>query len=163
MSPLENSNVTTVTQLPSKDITYDLDVLITSLGYQGEPLEGFEDLNIRFERNHIKNVKGRVLSKQDQLLPGLYTSGWISNGGQGVIANTMQSSFQVADEILADLPNLPSKNKESTDVMKHIHGTNEITTWQDWEKINKIEIEKGTPYGKPRMKFLTVSSVLKQL
>lgn len=164
MTPLENSNVTTVTHLPSKETTYDLDLLITSLGYQGEPLQGFEDLNIRFERNHIKNVKGRVLSKQDQPLPGLYTSGWISNGGQGVIANTMQGSFQVADEILTDLPNLPSKNNDNNiDVMKHIQGNNRITTWQNWEQINGIEMENGIPYGKPRMKFLTVPSILKNL
>ncbi|SMN19665.1 similar to Saccharomyces cerevisiae YDR376W ARH1 Oxidoreductase of the mitochondrial inner membrane [Maudiozyma saulgeensis] len=149
--------------ISSKDkndtITYDLDLLITSLGYKGEPLDGFDEMGICFENGHIKNNKGRVCSKDDHTLPGLYTSGWISNGGRGVIANTMQDSFQVADQILTDLPIL-SSSKEENSINSILHDT---TSWKDWEKINQIEMTNGVPYGKPRLKFLTVDSIMKQI
>ncbi|CAB4253748.1 similar to Saccharomyces cerevisiae YDR376W ARH1 Oxidoreductase of the mitochondrial inner membrane [Maudiozyma barnettii] len=141
-------------------VTYDLDLLITSLGYKGEPLEGFKEMGVHFENGHIKNIKGRVCNPDGLPLNGLYTSGWISNGGRGIIANTMQESFQVADQILADLPILPKTSSKETTVSSILHNT---TSWKDWEKINQIEMNNGVPYGKPRSKFLTVDSVMKHI
>ncbi|GMM58767.1 NADPH-adrenodoxin reductase [Maudiozyma humilis] len=143
-------------------VTTDFDLLITSLGYKGEPLEEFGELGIQFDRSHVKNIDGRVLSNSDVPIPGLYTSGWINNGGQGVIANTMQGAFQVADRILEDMAAKPIHKKSTSNAELNTQLPNQ-TTWADWEEINKKELQKGKAQGKNRSKYITVDSVMNVL
>ena len=143
-----------VVQLEGRTKTYDLDLLITSLGYKGIPLKSFEELGVKFDRDHIGNFLGRVVSTYNATIPGLYASGWIRKGSQGVIATTMQDSFAVAEEILRDLPTLAAKGK-GIDVGAIPH-----TTWEDWEIVDSTERSNGLMRNKPREKFLTVDEVL---
>ncbi|CCD22606.1 NADPH-adrenodoxin reductase NDAI_0A04500 [Naumovozyma dairenensis CBS 421] len=117
-----------------KEVTYNLDLLITSLGYAGVPLPEFSELDIAFEKGHISNEQGRVLNNDGDLFPGLYASGWIRKGSQGVIASTMQDSFEVADRVIQDLlqpPRYIYERKRTVDI--DLSGTPH-TTWADWEK-----------------------------
>lgn len=144
----------------STEQTYDMDLLITSLGYKGEPLDEFSKLDIKFDGDHIGNDKGRVLSTTGQVIPRLYASGWIRNGSRGVIANTMQDAFQVGDEILTDLQVLPVRDETHK---LHLDRIQNITSWQDWNKIDAKEIENGIQYGKQRLKYLTIDEIMNQL
>lgn len=142
-------------------VTTDFDVLITSLGYKGEPLQEFEPLDIQFDRDHIKNINGRVVSKSGDVISGLYTTGWINNGGQGVIANTMQGSFQVGDQILEDMTSSPKQIRETSPIQESQLPNH--TTWSDWKKINQMELQTGKEQRKNRSKFLTVESIMNVL
>ncbi|QLQ78409.1 hypothetical protein HG537_0A06560 [Torulaspora globosa] len=144
-----------VCQLKDQQVTYDLDLLITSLGYAGRPLKEFQKLGIQFEKGHLANTAGRVLNSHGATFPGLYASGWIRTGSTGVIASTMMGAFEVADSILQDLSSLPAKQTDRID-FSHINHT----TWADWRSINKTELQQGEQAGKTRVKFLTNKEML---
>lgn len=139
-----------VVRLKNQELTYDLDILITSLGYAGQPLAEFDKLHIKFDRSHLATSAGRVLTTQGPALPGLYASGWIRTGSTGVIASTMMGAFEVADVLLQDLPALPARSATPIDLSSILH-----TTWQDWQIINQRELQKGHEKNKTRVKFLT--------
>ncbi|CCE63257.1 hypothetical protein TPHA_0E01640 [Tetrapisispora phaffii CBS 4417] len=133
-------------------IKYDIDLLITSLGYMGRPLKDFDDLNIKFSRDHLATENGRAInSKTNEIYPKLYGSGWIQTGSQGVIMSTMMNAFNVADEVLIDLEKDTSfKGKDiNLDNIKH-------TTWSDWKYLDKSEIELGQLQNKKRVKYSTL-------
>lgn len=141
----------------NKEITYNIDLLITSLGYKGVPLPEFESLGIGFENDHISNKEGRVLSSSGEIIPGLYASGWINKGSQGVIASTMQDSFEVADTVLKDLTtNLNSRtdHPNTLDVQSIPH-----VTWPQWGLLDKEERRRGQLSSKPREKFLSIKDI----
>lgn len=141
--------------LKDQQLTYDLDLLITSLGYAGTPLAEFQKLGIQFDKGHLANAAGRVLDSHGATFSGLYASGWIRTGSTGVIASTMMGAFEVADSILQDLPTLPAKQTDLID-FSHIRHT----TWADWRAINKIELQRGEQAGKTRVKFLSKEEML---
>ncbi|SCV04472.1 LAME_0H18712g1_1 [Lachancea meyersii CBS 8951] len=144
-----------VEQHSSETLTYNVDVLITSLGYGSSPLHEFGPLQIGFVKNRVANANGHVLDTNGGIVPGLYASGWIRKGSSGVIASTMSDAFEVADAVMADLESgSPPKARELK-----TQGLN-YTTWEDWEIIDKEEKRRGMQHSKPRQKFLSVSEML---
>lgn len=141
---------------PDETLEYNLDLLITSLGYKGSPMSGFEELKIKFDRNKIANSQGRVLDTQENTIPGLYTTGWIGKGAEGVILATMTNSFAVAENILKDLHSLPPKTT-SIPSLENVNST----TWEDAERILSFEEQEGKMKDKPREKLLTVQEMLR--
>ncbi|AGO11449.1 AaceriACR202Wp [[Ashbya] aceris (nom. inval.)] len=136
-------------------LDYDVDVLITSLGYRGEPLPEFATLGVAFDGDRVSNTRGHVLQMDGSPIPGLFTSGWIANGSRGVIMTTMMNSFAVGDEILQYLAQSPPKDR-STGV--DLHGRTH-TTWDDWMQIDKVEKQRAAQ-GQPRCKLLSVGEML---
>lgn len=141
------------------DVEYPMDLLITSLGYAGIPLEEFNSLGIGFERGHVANKQGRVLTTTNDLYPKLYASGWIRKGSQGVIASTMEDAFEVGDRVIQDLFVQPSTT-ESFDINL---GKIRHTTWADWERINRQELKNGKEEGKKRTKFLSIEDIMNSI
>lgn len=140
---------------PLKDVnnimTYKVDLLITSLGYAGVPMPEFSKLSIGFDKDHIANKQGRVLTSSGEIFPHLYASGWIRKGSQGVIASTMQDAFEVGDRVIQDLVVSGALSLENSIDLSNI----KHTTWKDWERINKKELLRGKKEHKTRSKFLT--------
>uniref|UniRef100_A0A8C6WGR8 NADPH:adrenodoxin oxidoreductase, mitochondrial n=1 Tax=Neogobius melanostomus TaxID=47308 RepID=A0A8C6WGR8_9GOBI len=71
-------------------------LVISSIGYKSLPL----DPALPFDHNKaiVPNHMGRVTQAT-----GLYVSGWLKTGPTGVIATTMNSSFDTARSLLEDL------------------------------------------------------------
>ncbi|SCW02312.1 LAFE_0F03664g1_1 [Lachancea fermentati] len=143
-----------VIQLDSR-ITYDIDLLVTSLGYGSKPLAEFGELNIGFSKNHAANKNGYVLDKNGAVFPDLYACGWIRKGSSGVIASTMMDAFEVADNIIKELESQKITKSGKIDLSDV-----KYTTWEDWEKIDEEEKIRGRNLNKPRLKFLSRSDML---
>ncbi|QLG72079.1 hypothetical protein HG535_0C04330 [Zygotorulaspora mrakii] len=142
------------------EVTYEMDLLITSLGYEGKPLEEFKDLGIKFDGDHMANINGRVQDIHGVIFPKLYASGWIRRGSQGVIASTMQGAFDVADIVMQDI----SHETKTTETTREIDLSGiKHTTWSDWQKINKSELEAGVRQSKTRVKYLDDAEILQFL
>ncbi|CAR24429.1 NADPH-adrenodoxin reductase [Lachancea thermotolerans CBS 6340] len=137
---------------------YELDVLITSLGYGSNPLDEFKSLDIGFVRNHVANSRGAVLNTENEVIPGLYAAGWIRKGSSGVIASTMADAFEVADTVLQELSTFQPRKNSAIDVAHHT-----FTTWNDWLKLDAEERRRGREQGKPREKFLSADEMLEFL
>lgn len=145
------------------------ELVVLSIGYKGTPLPGFEELGILFENNKLRNKHGRVLSNDSPaddtelhnsvFKKGWYTSGWIKNGPQGVIATTMMDSFDTADKILEDLSNGIHLNPNSSgDIFDK---KSQTIDWSKWLKLNKHELDLGSQTGKTRAKVCDPEDMIK--
>ncbi|KAF7167899.1 hypothetical protein CNMCM5623_001046 [Aspergillus felis] len=162
-----------------------------SVGYKSLPLPGLEDLGIQFDsdRGVIPNDGfGRITVPtttgcNERLpdgslishLPGLYCAGWVKRGPTGVIATTMTDAFTTADTLAADKANQTGKgsllNGPANSTGLGWDGVRpeaekrglRPTTWQDWERIDKAERERGQQKGKVRDKFGRVEEMLEAI
>ncbi|KAI3403190.2 ARH1 [Candida oxycetoniae] len=147
------------------------ELVILSIGYQGTPIGGFEELGIWFDKNKLHNKGGRVLLKKSAgendanltYKKGWYTSGWIKNGPKGAIATTMMDSFDTAENILKDLTNGNYiQVDDGQDILEsdELPKEKEIVYWSNWEKLNEYELEKGKELGKQRYKVCNKQDML---
>jgi len=156
--------------------TFNSSLAFRSIGYKSVPLEGFDEAGIAFDagRGVIKtDGKGRVLSSDTGVpLPGLYCSGWVNTGATGVIGDTMAQSHETAGAISHDVkvgavrcevgrkPGDAAAGWEGVKAETPSSRLSRVVTWQDWEKINKVELERGKIKGKRRLKFTGTSDIL---
>ena len=157
-----------------------------SIGYKCEPLPGLSEFNVSFdERLGIipNDVHGRVLSapadKESSLLakhiPGFYVAGWSKRGPTGVIASTMEDAFATANIIAQDWHDRAKfLNHDRDDGGSTGLGWDGVkeeaekrglrrVSWEDWEKIDAAEIQRGKELGKQREKFSSVKEMLEIL
>ena len=137
-------------------------LVFRSIGYHGVPLPGVpfhEDWGV------ISNDKGRITNPETgEHIPGLYTTGWIKRGPTGVIGTNKKDSGETVDCICEDIEirsiNIP-EDPDSNSITKLLNERKpDYVTYEDWLKINEIEIERGKALGKPRHKFTTVDEIL---
>lgn len=110
-------------------------------------------------------------------LPGLYCAGWVKRGPTGVIASTMTDAFATADAIAADWNHHVSASSGAPEFLNSDEGGStglgwdgvrdsaekldvRPTSWEDWEAIDRAEIERGKERGKVREKFGSVEEML---
>lgn len=148
------------------------ELVILSIGYKGSPLVGFEEAEISFDTHHnrLLNKEGRILSTSASgedlhnliYKRGWYTSGWIKNGPKGVIATTMMESFETADNVLEDLSNSIHTNplSDSTSLEERLKAKPAVS-WEDWLKLEQLELNNGTKFGKSRDKLSNTAEMLK--
>lgn len=144
--------------------SFDLqnDLVILSMGYRGSPLPLSEQHSITFDsnRSRIINKGGRVVDEFENVVPGIYTSGWIKNGPKGIIATTMMDSFDTGVNILEDLSNhvfLGTIHKP--DIQTTLN--KEAVSWKDWLRLDKYEIHQGKMMDKVRDKVVDIDQMLK--
>ncbi|KAG5886687.1 hypothetical protein JTB14_007089 [Gonioctena quinquepunctata] len=141
--------------LTKEQETIKSDLAISSIGYKS--IQADEGLPFDFDRGVVKNKNSRVGR-------GLYVSGWLGTGPQGVILTTMNNAFGVADIISEDVQvgNLADKNKggygEIEEILKQKNV--QIVTWRGWEKIDQFERDEGAKKGKPREKIVEIEKML---
>lgn len=133
-------------------------LVISSIGYKSLLI----DPALPFDHNKaiVPNNMGRVTQAK-----GLYVSGWLKTGPTGVIATTMNSSFDTARSLLEDL------SSGAVDLSTERPGSHSIrallaqrgikpVVFSDWEKIDQVETQRGETRGSPREKLLTVEEML---
>ncbi|KAK6346866.1 NADPH-adrenodoxin reductase [Orbilia brochopaga] len=145
-----------------------------SIGYRSQPLQGMVEAGVPFDRRRgiISNSLGRVVKPApgggEMQVPGLYTTGWVRRGPTGVIASTMIDAFDAGDNIVNDwrtgveFLGKNRKNKAGWDAVKVQHQKRGIKAvhWNDWDKIDEAEKQRGQKVGKEREKFGTVDEML---
>ncbi|KAF9948555.1 hypothetical protein BGZ70_002173 [Mortierella alpina] len=139
-----------------------------SIGYKSVGIQGvpFDE-----RKGVVPNMDGKVLDAEQNIVPGLYASGWLKRGPIGVIATTMADAYQTADTIIADwtigkpmltADSTPKEGCKSLLELLHSKGHRTVS-YKDWKKIEQKEFDLGAKVGKPREKFLTVEEMLKVL
>lgn len=141
-------------------------VVFKSVGYRSIGLPG---LPFDEKRGLIPNESGRILESsstpRSATIPGLYTSGWLARGPTGVIATTMFDAFATADVIAADLAALPDGREKRNAageefLIERWRGGKRVVSWEDWERIDRVERERGKEMGKLREKITNVEEML---
>ncbi|CAG5910960.1 unnamed protein product [Menidia menidia] len=134
-------------------------MVISSIGYKSLPIDSSVPFDSR--KAIVPNSMGRVLQAT-----ALYCSGWLKTGPTGVIATTMNNSFDTVKSLLEDMDSgtldvsAPKTGSESIRTLLDKRGV-KLITFSDWEKIDNIETARGAACGKPREKLLTVEEMLK--
>jgi adrenodoxin-NADP+ reductase len=160
----------------------DASLAFRSVGYKSEALEGMDQLGIVFDQKAgiLPNDRwGRVLSPElgpagpltAGHVPGMYCAGWVKRGPTGVIASTLDDAFATADVIVKDWRDRAvfhagvGAEKHGWDALRSEVKSRGIRSvnWQDWEKIDAVEVQKGQAVGRERVKFRTVEDMLQVL
>ncbi len=137
-------------------------LVFRSIGYAGVPL-----LGVPFDetRGVIPNQEGRVVTPSGEAVRALYVAGWIKRGPSGVIGTNKPDSAQTAQHMLADAAANPERrgaSREAIDGLLSQRGL-KVTTYADWEKVDRLELERGQTVGKLREKFLSNAEMLEAL
>ncbi len=108
------------------------------------------------------NKEGRIFSGE-QVVPGLYASGWIKRGPSGVIGTNKPDSVASVQSLLADVPHLkPAANRGPHAASEFLKKKGvRFVSFEEWKKIDAAEIERGKSAGKPREKLIIVEDMLK--
>ena len=129
---------------PNGDVTIKCGLVITAIGYQAQGIDG-----VPYENGKVVNTDGRVKDN-------LYVVGWAKRGPSGVIGTNKSDAAAVIELLVSDLQN-PKKNGDISELITH----QVVVTQELWQKINEAEVAAGEPKGKPRVKSVKRTELLK--
>ncbi len=141
-------------------IELETGILFRSIGYRGVPIVG-----VPFHESWgtIPNENGRITDNDGNIVPNLYTAGWIKRGPSGIIGTNRACSVETVQCLLEDVEKLDDgTNKSGAENIYSILDAKNIRhiNFSDWKKIDAKEIETGDPKGKPREKFTQIDEML---
>ncbi len=141
--------------------TIPVGLVFRSVGYKGLPLP-----NIPYHQDWgtILNQAGRVVDESGDAVTGLYTAGWIKRGPSGVIGTNKTCAQETVACMVEDLaagrfnePEDPSIEGAAALVRMR---EPEAISYQQWQKIDAVEVAKGETQGRPRVKFTRVADMV---
>ncbi len=145
--------------------TLPVGLVFRSIGYRGVPLPGvpFND-----SWGVILNDNGRVLDPETQApRVGEYTAGWIKRGPSGVIGTNKPDAAATVKCMLADLQagkfNNPALSSASAIEQFIRERQPNVVSYEDWKRLDELEVARGMEQGRPRVKFTSVEEMLAAL
>ena len=142
--------------------TIEAGLVLRSIGYKGIEIEGlpFDD-----RRGVIPNEAGRVIDREaGGHLPGQYVVGWIKRGPSGVIGTNKKDAQDTVDRLFEDLeagsvPEPAHSDPDAVDALLRERKPDHVT-YRGWEAIDRAEVERGKPHGRPRVKFCRIDEMV---
>jgi ferredoxin--NADP+ reductase len=141
--------------------TMSAGLVMRAIGYTGVPLPG-----VPFDtgRGVIPNRCGRVLGADD-VLPGVYVTGWIKRGPSGVIGTNKKCAQETVDALLEDADAGCLREPRIDDAEAFEARLRErkpqLITYAGWEAIDRHEKALGEPQGRPRVKLTRLEELLR--
>ncbi len=142
--------------------TLPVGLVFRSVGYRGVPLPG-----VPFHESWgvILNESGRVLDADTkQPVTGEYAAGWIKRGPTGVIGTNKPDAAQTVACMMEDWGAGRILKPEEPDAAAAeclIRGRQPAcVSYEDWLRLNELEVSRGRAAGRPRVKFTRVADML---
>ena len=140
-------------------------LVFRSVGYRGVPLPG---VPFHEKWGVILNEKGRVIEPESKKpATGLYTAGWVKRGPSGVIGTNKPDALETVNCMMEDLANGSTFTPAEPDAAAAEELVRErkpnFVSWNDWQKLDQIEVDRGQKDGRPRVKFTSVEDMLAAL
>jgi len=139
-----------------------VDLVFRSVGYRGVPLPG-----VPFDERAgiVPNAQGRVIDPATGgPLRGVYVSGWIKRGPSGVIGTNKPDAAETSERMLADLAagcHLEPEAPEAAAAEAWVRRVQpDVVAFADWQALDRMEVERGRPVGRPRVKLTRVEEML---
>ncbi|AND17465.1 FAD-dependent oxidoreductase [Rathayibacter tritici] len=124
-----------------------------AVGYFGSPLDGlpFDEM-----RGVIPNREGQVLDDEDQLVHGVYATGWIKRGPVGLIGHTKSDAMETVAHVLNDQASwwTPAHPEEAAVVALLEEREIAYTDLDGWHRLDEHEMGLGEPEGRARVKVV---------
>ncbi len=139
----------------------EVDLAFTAVGYRGLPVPG---LPFDERSGTLPNVEGRLVGEDGAHLPGLYAVGWAKRGPTGLIGSNVADSNETVAHMLEDIPSLASTEtgaRAESDVREELDAKSVCWfSFDDWRRLNEIEIARGQSDEKIRQKFYNVDDMI---
>jgi ferredoxin--NADP+ reductase len=145
--------------------TLPVGLVVRAVGYRSLPLP---ELPFDDRSGIIPNVKGRIVDPATgSPLPREYVVGWVKRGPTGLIGSNKPDGVETAAAMLEDLPALDPVPAEAAapaaiDSLLAARGARPVP-FCDWQRLDTLEVERGRPHGRPRVKFVRVADMLAAL
>lgn len=146
----------------TEKITLPVGLVFRSIGYKGVALP---DVPFDERGGVIPNDHGRVLDSAAKTpVVGEYAVGWIKRGPSGIIGTNKPDSQETIEQALADAkagatftPAHPSRA-----AVEALLATRRVDyiTFEEWQRLDQAEIERGSAVGRPRLKSSSVDDML---
>jgi ferredoxin--NADP+ reductase len=137
----------------------DAGLVFRSVGYRGVALPG---LPFHEAWGILPNEAGRIVD-DGRPCAGLYAAGWIKRGPSGVIGTNRPDAGETVKCMVEDLEAGTALAPTDTDPasLPKLLEERGITyfTFEDWKKLDEIELARGEEQGRPRVKFVTVEEI----
>jgi ferredoxin--NADP+ reductase len=138
-------------------------LVFRSVGYKGVALAG---VPFRDDWGVIPNDKGRVL-ESGGAVTGLYCAGWIKRGPTGVIGTNKPDALETVAAMLEDVaggrhlsPEAPTASAAEAMVRSRKPS---FVSYEDWKKLDALEVERAKGTERPRVKFCSVEEMISAL
>ena len=129
---------------PNGDVTIKCGLVITAIGYQAQSIEG------------VPYDAGKVVNSDGHVSANMYVVGWAKRGPSGVIGTNKSDAAAVMELLVSNLKS-PKNAGDLTELLTH----QIVVSQEHWQKINAAEVAAGEPKGKPRVKSIERSELLK--
>jgi len=127
--------------------------LYRAVGYFGSPLDG-----IPFDERHgvIPNHEGQVLADDNDVMPGVYATGWIKRGPVGLIGHTKSDAMETIQHLVTDQASWWSPvEPDEQAVLDLLHSRGVLfTDLEGWHRLDAHEQELGAARGRERIKVV---------
>ncbi len=140
-------------------------LVFRSVGYKGVALPG-----VPFDERAgvILNDKGRVLDPETKRARvGEYAAGWIKRGPSGVIGTNKPDAGETVTLMLEDAAagaTLTPSAGDAAAIERLVRDRQpRCVSYADWKTLDRLEVERGRPAGRPRVKYCTVDEIQKAL
>jgi ferredoxin--NADP+ reductase len=131
-----------------------------AVGYFGSPLDG-----IPFDerRGVIPNREGQVVVGDNEILPGVYATGWIKRGPVGLIGHTKSDAMETVSHLVNDQSSWWSPSSPSEASVTELLDSRgiEYTDLAGWHALDQHEIALGEPEGRARIKVVPRDEMVK--
>lgn len=137
-------------------------IVFRSIGYKGMPIP---EVPFDARQGIFPTRDGRIVDDTGAVVPGLYASGWIKRGPTGIIGTNKPDSVATVVSLLADLPALDNGARPGAEGLPALQSGRgpRVVSYDDWLLIDRAEVSRGAPKGKPREKFTRVEEMLSQI
>jgi len=124
-----------------------------AVGYFGSPLPG-----IPFDerRGVIPNREGQVIDDNDQVVHGVYATGWIKRGPVGLIGHTKSDAMETVQHVMNDQSNWWSPAHPEEDAVVRLLESRgvEFTNLDGWHNLDTHELALGAAADRTRIKVV---------
>jgi len=134
-------------------------VIFRSIGYKVAPVPG---VPFNPDRSVIPHEAGQVLScEEGQPARGLFVAGWAKRGPSGVIGTNKPDAIETVASLLAAHGRGELSEPATGDIVALLEGRRtRYVTYEDWKRLDAIEVEAGRSEGRPRSRLTSVEAML---
>lgn len=138
-------------------------LVIRAAGWQAQPVPGAP---FDCERSVVPSTAGRVSAAGEGGAGGLYVTGWLKRGPQGIIGTNLECAEETVATVLSDanagcLPPVADDESGLGPLGRLLEDSGaRPVTWAEWERLDAAEVERGAAAGKSREKFVDAGEML---
>ncbi len=141
----------------------DVGMVLTAIGFAAKRIPG---VPYDEQAQVIANEDGRVVDPVSRaVVANEYVVGWARTGPQGVIGTHKGASAHVVEHMIADGAGLEARElpeSSAIDSLLRQRGV-QIVSFNDWKRLDDVEVARGERRGAPRDKITDVEAMLEVL